>query len=108
MKSNDTINYLKNLFGKRTIWENRYVSLHNSKLFIYKDQKYNKPLMAFDLTKEVIIKEVRKQDINGKENVIQLIFSKGGSTHFFATATYQSYTKWLKAFEHIKDANKIS
>lgn len=72
MKQNDTINYLKTLFSKKSIWESKYVTIQGSKLFIYKDQKLNKPQRVIDLTGNFNLDEVRKIDASGKENVFNL------------------------------------
>ena len=72
IKQNKTINYLKALFGKNSIWENRYITIKGTKMYIYLGQKYNKPTSVINLTEELVIKEVRKADIGGKENVFSL------------------------------------
>ena len=56
IKQNKTINYLKALFGKNAVWENRYVTIQRRKLYVYKDQKYNKPQNVIDLTTDIDVK----------------------------------------------------
>lgn len=107
-KQQDTMNILKTLFSKKSLWESRYVTIQGSKLYVYKDQKYNKPQHVIDLTGDIQINEVRKAEMNGKDNVIQIVVGKQKTPHYFAASTYQTYTKWLKALKHIKDAFLLS
>lgn len=78
---------MKSLFGKSSEWQNKYVSIKGRKFYVYKDQNYNKPETVVDLNQDIQIKEVRKADMNGKENVMCLTTSKDKNQIYFAAST---------------------
>lgn len=65
------------MFGKNSVWENKFVSIKGRKLYVYKDQNYNKPDSVVDLNSDFTIKEMRKADMNGKENVMLIEITEG-------------------------------
>ena len=102
MKQSKSIRYLKAIFGRNASWETRYLTLRGTRLYVYKGQKYNKPLMVVELSEDLEIKEMRKADVDGKQFVMQLLPSKEVQPLLLAASSEKSLSGWLKAFKNIK------
>lgn len=102
IKQSKSIRYLKAIFGRKASWETRYFTLRGTRLYVYKGQKYNKPLMVVELGEELAIKEMRKADVDGKQFVMQLLPNKDAQPLHLAASSDKSLSSWLKAFKNIK------
>jgi len=102
-KQNKALNLLKMIFTKNANWDTRYFALKGLRIYVYKGQKYNKPIQIITLTEEIQIREVRKADMNGKEFVLSLDPGKGQTEEFLSASNEIQYNKWLAAFRAIKD-----
>ena len=65
------------MFSKNSNWTQKYFVIQGNKLFIYKNQKYNKPEQVLELSEDLEYKELRKKDADGKANVFSLCPGKG-------------------------------
>jgi hypothetical protein len=51
----------------------------------------------------MVVREVRKADIGGKEWVLSLEPGKAQSEEFFAATNEQTMTKWINALKAVKE-----
>ena len=98
-----SVNVFKMLFNKSKEWENRYVVFQSCKLFVYAGQNYSKPLEIYEITNQLKIREIRKADINGKENVLEITANNDQPALMLSAATESNYDKWLKAFRNLRE-----
>ena len=70
---------------------------------IYQGQNLTKPLKIIELTEEMIVQEVRKADIGGKQYVFKIKASPSEPEEFFAASTESMQEKWIRAITNIKD-----
>ena len=70
---------------------------------MYQEQKYNKPLVVFDITDEFEVNEIGRSDASGKEHVLQFRITKDSQVEWISASTETQYNQWLKAFQNIKN-----
>ena len=77
-------------------------------MYVYKGQKYNKPLHIIDLKDDLKIHEVKKSEVNGKAFVMSLTPSGAAKDQmFFAATTETNFNKWMKSFKGIKEGFEL-
>ena len=98
----------KMMVSQKANWVQKYFALQGLKLFIYKDQKFDKPSQVLELTEDLVLKEVRKGDCQGKTHVFTLQPSKDKPAEWFSASSESTLSKWLEAFRAIKNQFQVA